>query len=355
MESIRFTVLIPAYDEELFIGRCLQETCHVMGGIACNAYEVIVVDDGSKDNTYAQAKQAARKLSQVRVIQGSQNAGKGKALQRGFEHAQGELIFFLDADLDIHPCQLRTLYETMCEVKADVVIGAKHHPKSQLELPWHRRIISAGYTFLVRTLFDLPLHDTQTGIKLFRREVLGRVYPRTRVGRFAFDLEMLVAATRFGFQVTETPVEVSYQRENHGRIGLWGILRTWWDTLDIFYRASFWKWLNPSFSVRVWLVLLALGLVLAGVGLGHLLMNISIPSGLRQAFDLLALHFLDRTLRNWIFFAAGTILVLSALIKLNKYLLAAFASVDGGDLAGIMQRHVNGRSLHKGEALDQHE
>jgi len=353
MSSVRFTVLVPAYNEEVFIRRCLIETCQVMDEMANGDYEIIVIDDGSRDDTYAEAEQVARKSPQVELARCSENLGKGRALRRGFERARGELVFFLDADLDIHPNQLKVLYKNMREKGADVVIGTKHHHESRSGFPWHRRVISVGYMLLVRMLFDLPLQDTQTGIKLFRHEVLQRVYPRTLVGRFAFDLEMLVAAIRFGYHVIEAPVDVSFQRGGQGRIGVLGVLRTWWDTLDIFYRASFWKWLNPSFSVRVWLVILALGLVLAGVGLGHLLIKLTIPPYLESLFELLALHFIDRGLRNWIFFAVGTILVISALIKLNKYLLAAFASLDEGDLAGIMQRHVDSPSSRGGDELDE--
>jgi glycosyltransferase involved in cell wall biosynthesis len=339
-ETVKFSVLIPAYDEEAFIYRCVQETQRVMDAYADSGYEIIVVDDGSQDGTYANALRAAEEFPGVRVVRCPGNLGKGGALRHGFEHARGELVFFLDADLDLHPSQLWNLYRVMNETDADVVVGAKHHPESQLEVPWYRRVMSAGYMLIVRVLFDLPLHDTQTGIKLFRHQVLQRVYPRTQVGRFAFDLEMLVAATRFGYRVVEAPVSVTFERGNRSRIGVSGILRMWWDTLRIFYRASFWRWLSPSWSVKVWLIVLTLGLVLTGIGLGHLLIEVAVPSSLRWLVELLALHSIDRTLRNWIFFIAGLLVVTGALIKLNRYLLAAFARTDRGDLAGIMQRQM---------------
>jgi glycosyltransferase involved in cell wall biosynthesis len=354
--GVRFTVLIPAYNEEALITKSLLETCREMDTNAAGNYEVIVVDDGSQDNTYSKALRVSEELPQVSAVRCLVNLGKGKALQQGFEHARGEFVFFLDADLDIHPNQLWKLYRAMQESGADVVVGSKHHPRSRLELPLFRRIVSAGYMLIVHGLFDLPLHDTQTGIKLFRREVLERVYPRTRVERFAFDLEMLVAATRFGYRVAETPVKVAFRREGQGRIGIWTIIRMWQDTLSIFYRASFWKWLSPSWPIKVWLVVLAFGLVLVGVGLGQLLMGLSIPLPLQQLFRIAALQFIDRTLRNWIFFVAGVVIVTSALIQLNKYVLAAFARADQGDLAGIMQRHARHSSLPTEEkATDEHE
>jgi glycosyltransferase involved in cell wall biosynthesis len=355
-DTVKFTVLIPAYNEEALIDRSLRETYRAMDANAAGDYEVIVVDDGSQDGTCAEALRVSEDYPCVQVTSCPVNLGKGGALRHGFERARGEFVFFLDADLDIHPNQLWKLYRTMQETGADVVVGSKHHPESRLELPLFRRIVSAGYMLIVRGLFDLPLHDTQTGIKLFRREVLERVYPRTKVGRFAFDLEMLVAATRFGYRIVETPIEVTFQRGGRGRIGVWNIVRTWLDTLGIFYRASFWKWLSPSWSIRVWLIVLAFGLVLIGVGLGQLLIKLQIPAFLQQAFSVLALHFIDRTLRNWVFFVAGVIIVTRALIQLNKYVLAAFARADQGDLAGIMQRHVKHTSPPtEEEANDEHE
>lgn len=355
MNKVKFTVLIPAHNEEGFIYRCVDETQRVMDTAADGSYEIIIVDDGSQDGTYAEAYRAAEAFPHVRIVRCPQNLGKGGALRQGFEHARGELVFFLDADLDIDPSQLWTLYAVMNETKSDVVVGVKHHPGSELELPWYRRAMSTGYMLVVRTLFDLPLRDTQTGIKLFRREVLQRVYPRAKIGRFAFDLEMLVAATRFGYHVVEAPVRVTFQRNDRGRIGVWSILRTWWDTLCIFYRASFWKWLNPRWTVKIWLVILILGLVLTGVGLGQLLISVTVPASLTWLVDLLALHFINRTLRNWIFFIAGAFAVTAALIKLNKYLLAAFARADAGDLAGIMQQHVKPKPPHEGGRADGNE
>jgi glycosyltransferase involved in cell wall biosynthesis len=355
-DAIGFTVLIPAYNEGALITQSLRETCQEMDMHAAGDYEIIVVDDGSRDDTCAKVLRVSEELSQVRAIRCSVNMGKGRALRQGFECARGEFVFFLDADLDIHPNQLWKLYRTMQETGANVVVGSKHHPESRLELPLFRRIVSAGYMLIVHGLFDLPLHDTQTGIKLFRREVLERVYPRTRIGRFAFDLEMLVAANRFGYRVVETPVKVAFQRGDRNRIGVLAILRTWWDTLDIFYRASFWKWLSPSWPIKVWLVVLAFGLVLTGVGLGQLLTGLSIPLPLQQLFRIVAFQFIDRTLRNWMFFIVGAIIVTSALIQLNKYVLAAFARADQGDLAGIMQRHVKHPSLPmEKKATDEHE
>jgi hypothetical protein len=116
-----------------------------------------------------------------------------------------------------------------------VVIGSKFHPESRVEYPRLRRIYSFIYFLLVRALFGLPVRDTQTGIKLFKREVLEHVLPRVLVKRFAFDLELLANAHHFGYKITEAPVEVNFKRVC-SRLRLPAVWNVFLDTLAIFYR-----------------------------------------------------------------------------------------------------------------------
>jgi hypothetical protein len=118
---------------------------------------------------------------------------------------------------------------------ADIVIGSKFHPNSVVNYPLQRRIISMGYYLLIRFLFNLPCHDTQTGLKLFKTEVLRKVFPKILVKKFAFDLEVLVNAHHLGYKITEAPIFLNSQRR-YGRIGLKSVFATFWDTLAVFYR-----------------------------------------------------------------------------------------------------------------------
>jgi glycosyltransferase involved in cell wall biosynthesis len=147
----------------------------------------------------------------------------------------GDYVVFLDSDIDLHPAQLETFFDIMKLDNADVVIGSKRHPNSILNYPLQRKVMSNVYYFLIKIMFGLPVRDTQTGLKLFKYEVLKRIFPRIVVKAFAFDLEILANAYRLGYKIAEAPVHIDSRRE-FGRIGIREILETWIDTLAIFYR-----------------------------------------------------------------------------------------------------------------------
>ena len=331
----KISVIMPAYNEEHLIHRSVQETARVLDG---HSYEIIVVDDGSQDNTYSMVQTEAVNNSRVKAVRYDMNRGKGWALRHGFQFASGDLVAFLDADLDLQPRQIWTLCQVMEETGAEVVIGSKRHPESRLDYPWPRRLISTVYFALRWLLFDLPVHDTQTGIKLFRYQVLRDAFPRMRISRFAFDLELLVAASRFGYRIAEAPVTLTYHREKPGRVSVKTLVGTLFDTLAIFYRASFWKWLGPARTTKLWMMMLAVGLVALGVGFSKILTSMYFPGVLSTLMQYALLQFMPQTLRNWLLFVGGAVLVAISLLQLNKQILAAFAHTDTGDLAGITRR-----------------
>jgi glycosyltransferase involved in cell wall biosynthesis len=235
----KLSVLMPAHDEGAGIYDNIAETLKILEG-GSRDYEIIVIDDGSFDNTYEEASRFAAHNPSVKLIRNHTNLGKGGALREGFGLSKGDLIVFIDADLDLHPRQLQVFFDYMRNEDADVVIGSKRHPQSKLFYPLHRKVVSTVYFFLVKLLFRLPIHDTQTGLKLFKREVLEKVFPQMLVKKFAFDLELLVLSHKHGYKIAEAPVVVDY-RPNIGRkMKRWvrpnDIYTTWWDTMAIFYR-----------------------------------------------------------------------------------------------------------------------
>jgi len=199
-------------------------------------YEVIVVDDGSVDDTFDKASSVAAIDSNVKVLRYANNSGKGHALKYGFASAEGDLVLFLDADSDLPPAQIPRFLDYLQNGDSDVIIGSKRHPQSNIRYPMSRRLLSRGYSVVVACLFGLRVADTQTGIKLFRRRVLDETFPRVKVKRYAFDLEILANACRLGYRIQEVPVDLKYRFRS--RINPRAILGIFVDTMAIFYRMK---------------------------------------------------------------------------------------------------------------------
>jgi cellulose synthase/poly-beta-1,6-N-acetylglucosamine synthase-like glycosyltransferase len=228
------SLILPAYNEADVIYETACESARALADIGCE-HEIIVVDDGSVDNTALEADRAAREFQSIKVLRLAENQGKGNAMKRGFQASVYELVCFLDADLDLHPRQITRLLSVMDETGADIVIGSKRHPDSEVDYPRIRKVYSTIYYALGRLLFRLPIKDTQTGIKVFKREVLKSVFPRVVAKKYALDLELLVAADQAGYTVAEAPIKLDFQRQ-FGRINWTDVRNIVVDTMAVFYR-----------------------------------------------------------------------------------------------------------------------
>ena len=197
------------------------------------SYELIIVSDGSTDETVSTAHSFGS--DRVRVIEYPLREGKGHALRVGLREARGEYVAFCDADGDIAVEALPSFLTLMRLYDPDVVLGSKRHPLSDVYYPPLRRLLSWTYHKLTRLLFRVNVHDTQTGLKLIRRDVLAAVLPRMLEKRYAFDLEFLVVARSLGFaRVFEAPVRIDYRFASH--VDPRATLGIGLDTLAIFYR-----------------------------------------------------------------------------------------------------------------------
>jgi glycosyltransferase involved in cell wall biosynthesis len=229
------SVIVPAYQEGRRIRANLRRLLAEMEQMGM-AYEVVVVSDGSTDDTVAEARAVGSPL--VTVLSYPCNKGKGHALSVGVRQATGDLITFIDADMELNPREISAFVDLLKQGDHDVVVGSKRHPLSRVQYPAFRRLQSIAYQLLVRGLFRLQVRDTQTGLKLFRREVLSRAVPLLAVKRFAFDLELLVVAQHIGYRkITEAPIELSFQFESSIRLS--SAFHVLWDTAAIFYRLHF--------------------------------------------------------------------------------------------------------------------
>ena len=226
------SVIVPAYMEGPRIAGNVRKLTDALDRIASD-YEVIVVSDGSTDNTYQEALKSAG--PHVKVFGYTPNMGKGFALRYGFERSTGDPVTFIDADMELHPKEIGIFVKLMDIYECDVVVGSKRHPQSQVHYPGLRRFQSWVYQVLIRVLFDLNVSDTQTGLKLFRREALNAALPYMLVRRWAYDLEFFVIARMKGYRkFIEAPVVVDYQFAS--TTGLGAAIQVLRDTLSIWWR-----------------------------------------------------------------------------------------------------------------------
>lgn len=229
------SILMPAYNETQGLKGTVHETVETLEQCGLE-YEVLIVDDGSTDETYEIAQSLAAQNPNVKAFGYQENKGRGHALRYGFQFAQGDLVLLLDADSDFPPSQIPRLLQYMRENNADVVNGCKRHPQSELNYPLDRRFLSWGYQTLVKALFWMPLEDTLTGLKLFKHEVLRQVFPKAIADGFALNLELLLCAYKLGYSTVEAPIAINYQSASH--VNFRSACRIFLDTVAIFYRMK---------------------------------------------------------------------------------------------------------------------
>lgn len=230
--TVDLSVVVPAYREGKRIHNNLKRLLAELDSLRVS-YEVVVVSDGNTDETVKEATRV--ESSAVKVLHYPMNIGKGFALSLGVTNSKGSLVTFIDADMELDPANIRRFVDIMNANDCDAVIGSKRHPESEVSYPQFRRFQSWVYQKLVWTLFRLNVRDTQTGLKLFRRQVLQEAVPLLAIKKFAFDLELLVVARSLGYtKVCEAPIRLEYRFESTVNLGsAWRVL---WDTIAIYYR-----------------------------------------------------------------------------------------------------------------------
>jgi glycosyltransferase involved in cell wall biosynthesis len=242
----KVSVIMPGYNEGENIYDNLVEVDRVLSTQFAD-YEIVFVNDGSRDATLDGARKAGQEIRSINVINCVCNQGKGYALRVGTAAAKGKYIVFMDADLDLHPSQLPRFFEIMVAQDADVVIGSKMHPQSISNYPLVRRIISFGYYLFLLVFFRLNTHDTQTGMKLFRADVIKPVMNAVLVKRFAFDIEVLSIIHKRGYKIAESPIILDFHRSlKWGRIRARDVYDIIIDSLAIFYRLNILHYYDQS-------------------------------------------------------------------------------------------------------------
>jgi glycosyltransferase involved in cell wall biosynthesis len=197
----RISVVFPMYNEEACVERALGEAGRVLAGINPD-YEVVVVDDASSDRTAAIAEELARGDGRIRVLRHDRNRTLGAALRTGFAAATRELVLYTDADLPFDLGELPRAVRLLEFQDADLLTAYRFD--RTLEGPL-RALYTNVYTFLIRSLFDLPVRDVNFAFKLFRRKLLERFALKSE-GSF-IDAEFLIRARKAGAHIVQIGVD----------------------------------------------------------------------------------------------------------------------------------------------------
>jgi dolichyl-phosphate beta-glucosyltransferase len=204
------SVVIPAYNEERRLPGTLRAWIAFFAGQELE-WELLVVDDGSRDGTAAVAEEIAAKCVNVRVLRQGRNQGKGAAVRAGMLAATGAHVFYVDADLNVSPDHLPRFVEALRR-GADLAIGTRNARQyAATERSVTRVLAGLLIQMLRRTLLLPSIRDTQCGFKGVQREAAQAVFSRATVNRFAFDIEALFLARKLGYRIREIPVEIEYR------------------------------------------------------------------------------------------------------------------------------------------------
>ena len=230
------SVIVPAYNESLRLPATLVRLREYLEA-AGEPYQVIVVDDGSLDDTAATAQETANTWPQLCVIRLPSNQGKGAAVRAGMLAATGELRLFTDADLSAPIEELPKLRAHLSPA-IRVVIASRAVAGSVIEehQPGRREMMGRTYNRLLQLIALPGLHDTQCGFKLFTDEAAVACFTPLRTLRFGFDAEVLLRARRLGFGIAEVPVRWGH-REDSRVSALRDSVRTLYELLVLRFKA----------------------------------------------------------------------------------------------------------------------
>jgi dolichyl-phosphate beta-glucosyltransferase len=199
------SVVIPAYNEEKNIINAIKR---IDKYFKRTKYELIIVNDGSKDNTEKLVKDARKKNRNIFLVNNKSNRGKGYAVKNGVAHAKGKEILMIDADLSMSISEYKKL-EAWRKKGYDICIGSKKISGAKIKLPVYRRIAGFIFSTLVNLLLIKGIKDTQCGFKLFDAEAARHVFPQQKISGFCFDAEILYIASKKGYSIKEVPITLN--------------------------------------------------------------------------------------------------------------------------------------------------
>lgn len=225
---VDLSVIVPAYNEELRLLPTL-ERLHAFLSAQPLRYEILVVDDGSKDNTCGVVEKAMETIPNLALVRQTPNAGKGAAVRRGMLAARGQIRVMCDADCSMPPEQLPRLLAPIIACRAEIAIGSRYAEgaKTDIAQPKYRVLWSRLCNKVIQRSLVPGIRDTQCGFKAFTAEAARNLFQSATINGWAFDLEILALARRRGFAIEEVGVE--WKDDNRSRVNplkdMWKVIR----------------------------------------------------------------------------------------------------------------------------------
>lgn len=226
------SIIIPSYNEEKRLPKTLQEMNKYLQQQSYD-YEIIVVDDGSKDKTADAVREQFSAVKNLRLINNKENHGKGYVVRQGMLEAKGEYRIFTDADNSTSIDQIEKMWPEF-EKGFEIVIGSRDIKGAVIATPqpWVRRRLGDIFNLIVQVISgSWGIWDTQCGFKGFTKKAVEEIFPKCKINRWAFDVEILVLSKKLGYKMKEIPV--TWINDPDSKVKLEGMIRMLFEVLQV--------------------------------------------------------------------------------------------------------------------------
>ncbi len=234
------SVIVPAFNEEKIISENINKYNNYLK-TQNYFYEIIIVNDGSYDNTQEIIKKICEQNQNIKAINLDKNYGKGYAVKQGMAQAQGNYHLFLDADNSTSIDHIEKAL-SLIQKNEDIIIGSRNprdtkRTKLIIRQPLWKILLGKAGNLLIRILFKIKIHDTQCGFKIFSKKVSNKIFPKLKLNRWLFDLETLVLAKKYNYKINIIPVR--WVNSEDSRVGIKDYFISFWELFKIKYNLVF--------------------------------------------------------------------------------------------------------------------